>query len=491
MTSLRSARTTALAVLIAITLSRLFVASRAPLTPDEAYYWVWSRALAPGYLDHPPMVALWIRAGTAIAGQGPFGVRLLGPLSALIGSLLLWGAARDLGQDRSAACKAVAMLNATLLFGVGAATMTPDTPLLFFWTVALWSMARLIATGRSVWWLAIGAATGLALCSKYTAILFVVGVVLWLWRTKQWHWLRHPFLWLGGLLGAGVFAPVVWWNARHGWASFAKQGGRGLVFHPAQLPGHVAELLGGQLALATPLIFVLCCAGTAMVTREALRSRAAGPSLLACLTIPAVIVFAEHALGDRVQPNWPAIVYPAAVIAAGAIADSSRTRGWVVAGVALGLVLTAAVDIQTVAAPFRVPARFDPGLRLAAGYDALARQVQAQAEQRQVAFVAVDDYGPASLLAMSAAGCRTLIGLEPRWAAFDLPSGAPIMAGHSGLLLRSERRRSAPSMQNWASLVPVAELTRRRGGQIAEIYRLYQGVGRDGGEPAVLLPCQP
>ena len=35
-----------------------------PLSPDEAYYWVWSHALAAGYLDHPPMVALWVRAGT-------------------------------------------------------------------------------------------------------------------------------------------------------------------------------------------------------------------------------------------------------------------------------------------------------------------------------------------------------------------------------------------------------------------------------------------
>ena len=68
---------------------RLFVAARAPLSADEAYYWVWSRALAAGYLDHPPMVAFWIRTGTAVAGDTALGVRLLGPVSALLGSLLL------------------------------------------------------------------------------------------------------------------------------------------------------------------------------------------------------------------------------------------------------------------------------------------------------------------------------------------------------------------------------------------------------------------
>ena len=34
------------------------------LYADEAYYWMWSRRLATGYFDHPPMVAWLIRAGT-------------------------------------------------------------------------------------------------------------------------------------------------------------------------------------------------------------------------------------------------------------------------------------------------------------------------------------------------------------------------------------------------------------------------------------------
>ena len=58
----RSALIGPLAALAALTALRLIVAAATPLAPDEAYYWVWSRALAPGFLDHPPMVALWIRA---------------------------------------------------------------------------------------------------------------------------------------------------------------------------------------------------------------------------------------------------------------------------------------------------------------------------------------------------------------------------------------------------------------------------------------------
>ncbi len=60
-----------LAALAALTLVRLVLCAILPLAPDEAYYWVWSRDLQGGYLDHPPMVALFIRAGTLLAGETP------------------------------------------------------------------------------------------------------------------------------------------------------------------------------------------------------------------------------------------------------------------------------------------------------------------------------------------------------------------------------------------------------------------------------------
>ena len=59
--------------------------------------------------------------------------------------------------------------------------MTPDTPLLFFWTAALWALARLLPTAATArWWLAVGLFAGLAMASKYTAVLLWVGIALWL-----------------------------------------------------------------------------------------------------------------------------------------------------------------------------------------------------------------------------------------------------------------------------------------------------------------------
>ena len=55
----------------------------AQVRADEAYYWMWSKHLAGGYYDHPPMVAFVIRLGTLIAGDTELGVRLVSILLAL------------------------------------------------------------------------------------------------------------------------------------------------------------------------------------------------------------------------------------------------------------------------------------------------------------------------------------------------------------------------------------------------------------------------
>jgi 4-amino-4-deoxy-L-arabinose transferase-like glycosyltransferase len=270
------------ALVAAVTVIRLAVAASVPLAPDETYYWIWSRALAPGYLDHPAMVALWIRAGTAILGQTELGVRLFGPLAAMVASWFVFDATRCLFADRRAAIAAVMLLNGTLLLGVGTVIMTPDSPLLFFWTAALWAMARLLRSGRGAWWLVAGVSAGLGLASKYTGLFLWAAIGLWILAVPAGRaWLRSWQPWTGAGFGAALFAPVIFWNAVHGWAGFVKQGGRVGDWQPIRAIGFMGELIGGQIGLATPWIWLLCMIGLVVAVRRTWRSRDPGWSLLA------------------------------------------------------------------------------------------------------------------------------------------------------------------------------------------------------------------
>ena len=479
------------AALAALTVLRLVVAGATPLSPDEAYYWVWSRALAPGYLDHPPMVALWIAAGTALAGDGAFGVRLLAPLSAALGSLLLAQAAYDLlpgppETRRRAGLVAALLMNATLLFGIGSVTITPDTPLLFFWTAVLWALARLQATGRPGWWLVAGAAAGLAGASKYSAALMLPGIALWLFAFPAHRaWLRRWHPWAALVLALALIAPVLLWNAENDWVSLLKQATRGGETTLLRILQFEAELIAGQIGLATPIIAVLAAAGIVASLLRGTRDQP-GWVLLSGLSAMPAVIFVLQALGERVQANWTAIAYPAACIAAAGLGGGWMR--WVKPGAILGFALTAIVWVQATLAPAALPMRLDPTLLRLGGWQELAGQIATTARQDGATFVASDNYGHAALLARLLPPDIAVVGLEDRWSLFRLPDARAELAGKPGLLLRSARRDDRPDRRDWATLEPATTLDRARNGMTAEGFRLYRGIFRPGDQPAALMP---
>src|ERR1700738_3978691 len=218
----RLVRNTALAVVAVLGL-RLVGAAWTPLTFDEAYYWMWSKHLAFGYYDHPPGVAILIRLGTMIAGDTGLGVRLVSILLALPMSFALYRTAAILFGGQRVAATATILLNVTLMAAVGTLIVTPDSPLLVASSFVLYFLAKVLETGRGAWWLAVGAAIGCALVSKYTALFFGVAILIWLVAVpKLRRWLISPWPYLGGLVSLVIFSPVLLWNADHHWVSFIK-----------------------------------------------------------------------------------------------------------------------------------------------------------------------------------------------------------------------------------------------------------------------------
>jgi 4-amino-4-deoxy-L-arabinose transferase-like glycosyltransferase len=461
-----------LAALAALTLVRLVLADAMPLAPDETYYWVWSRHLQAGYYDHPPMVALWIRAGTFLVGQTPLGVRLLGPISGALGSVLLWSAGRDLFANSRAGLVAAALVNATVIVGVGAIVMTPDTPLFFFWTTTIAALGRLVATRDPRWWLAVGTAAGAALLSKYTAVLLISGVGFWLLTRREGRIaLRTPWPWAALAFALLVFSPNLVWNAGHGFVSYFKQGGRVAQFDAARAWQFLGELVVGQIGLATPIIFALAVFG---IWRLGRRNGEAARLLLWLSVLPAA-VFLEHVVSDRVQSNWPAVIYPAACLAAAAL-PATVLRIWLKLALACGLALTGLVYAQALWALMPIPARQDPAALQLGGWDRFAAAVTAH----PAAFYTSDEYGPAAELAFLLPPTDVIAGFsggfDRRWGYFGLPSAAPF-AGTAGILVT--RRSDTPCP------VLLGTVSRTRGGSVIATYRLCRFVAPARG---VILP---
>src|SRR5437588_9991750 len=192
----RVALNTGLAILALVAL-RLVAAAFTPITFDEAYYWMWSKHLAGGYYDHPPGVAAVIRLGTLVAGDTELGVRLVSVLLALPMSWAVFRAASILFGGVRVAATATILLNVTLMAAVGTVIVTPDAPLLVASSFVLFFLAKVLETGRGAWWLAVGAAVGTALLSKYTALFFGPAILIWVIAVpKLRRWLVSPWPYL-------------------------------------------------------------------------------------------------------------------------------------------------------------------------------------------------------------------------------------------------------------------------------------------------------
>ncbi|HWA69853.1 MAG TPA: glycosyltransferase family 39 protein [Rhizomicrobium sp.] len=326
-----SARTT-LALLAVLLVLRAVMAALLPLSADEAYDWLWSLHLAAGYYDHPPMTAWLIRAGTALFGATPWGVRFAGVILSIPATWFVWQTAALVLRDekRGRAGLAALFFNLTLMVSVEMLAATPDMPSLVTSAAMIWCLAqiqrpRLAAhaavagaaspSGRARlapagWWLGFGIAAGLGLLSKYSALFLGLGTVIWLIADPRVrHWLKSPWPYLGALLALAIFAPNLLWQSQHQWETFAFQFGRIGAGHFTWR--FIGEFLAAQLGLATPLIFVLMLAGLWRASKPASDS-----FFLAVLVWTACAYFLEHALHDRVQGNWPCFVYPALAILA-------------------------------------------------------------------------------------------------------------------------------------------------------------------------------
>ncbi len=246
----------------ALTVMRGLFAAENPLMVDEAYYWTWSRESVISFLDHPPMIAWGVHLGTWIFGDTNFGVRFSGLVAMLAMQVLLADIVWRTTRDWRCVILAVLLPEAALDYGLIMAKAIPDTALIAFTLAMVWALVRLALSNDLRWWLLAGVFGGLALLSKYNAILLLPAIVAYAvvppWRKTQ---LSSPYPWLAALLALVIFSPVLYWNAIHDWESFTFQLNR-----PTQTHGwswkFLAEFLGMQFFLLGPILFPVVLIGT-------------------------------------------------------------------------------------------------------------------------------------------------------------------------------------------------------------------------------------
>lgn len=364
---------------------RLVLLGFGELLPEEAYYWQFSRHLDWSYLDHPPMVAWLIRAGTSVFGQNEFGVRIGGFVCSLGTLLFIFKLTKELFDTRSAQ---VACLLASLLpyFFLNGFLVTPDAPLVLAWSAMLYFLVRALRLGGSLPWIAVGASFGIGMISKYTIALNAASAFIFLiLHPPARKWFTSPLPYVAGGIALLFFTPVLYWNWAHDWASFAFQTSRRLN---EQREFGLPIFLGSLFCIVAPsgvLATWECVRRPHVISDDRFVRRFCCIFLL----VPALLFFA-FSLTHEPKINWvgPAFVVFLPALAHYALnsADSATgrlaNRLWLPTLSALLLIYTIVLAYLCVGIP---GIAYSPKSQRYVGWRDLGRQVAAEAIKQEQA----------------------------------------------------------------------------------------------------------
>ena len=211
-----------LAVLSAVP---LVVQLAALLTPgysyfiDEFYFLACAARPAFGYVDHPPL-APWILALTRpILGDSLLGLRAA---AVLAGSATVWVTCllvARLGGGRFATVLAglTVGLAPLILAMSGFFSMNAFEPLL--WMLIVLLVVRIVQTGQSRLWVAVGLLIGLSFENKHTAMAYVGALGLGILATRTRRILADRWVWAGAAVALLLAMPNIWWQIANGFPS--------------------------------------------------------------------------------------------------------------------------------------------------------------------------------------------------------------------------------------------------------------------------------
>jgi 4-amino-4-deoxy-L-arabinose transferase-like glycosyltransferase len=471
----RSPARIALALAAASIALHVLLSGTFSLSPQEAYYWQYARHLDLSYFDHPPLAAWTIRATTALLGDGERAVRLAAALHAALFAVFFFLAGRRLFGP-GAALLALGGALAMPIFALGQVIITPDAPLLAGWAATLYFTARALDEERGGWLLAAGVATGFAALGKYTGWLLAPQVLAALLLDRRGRrLLAGPWPYAALLFALALFSPVLVWNARHGWASFGFQFAQRGAAMATFSPGRLGRFLGLQTLAVTPVLFVALLVAMGAAAR---RWQTPAYRLCALFSAPGFLLFLAVAPFMWVKGNWPAPVWPGALLAAAAF-TLERPR-------ALGFAAAAAVGTAAAGSLYLHLALFLPALPFPApadvttGWRELAARVEA--ERAGVAgpgFVLGCGYKPASELAYYLPGrpetyAQNAMGEDGLQYAYWYEPHA--LLGRQGILVldRREGRSCLRRAELCQPLEPLEPLVVRRGRDPVTTFDLWR-----------------
>ena len=282
--------------------------------PDMVDHWVWSKFLAFGYFEHPPMVALTMRIATIIGGHNELTLEIGSVLFSVI-ILLLSYRVGVLFFNRRTAMMFVVILECTPYFSAGSVFWHINQPYMVCWLLELYIIGKYIRSRNLNWIFAFGVVAGLGAMSKYIMILFPLCLLVWcVINREQRRVMIHWKTYLAAIIALLIVAPNIYWNSQRDWVTFNFVLEKGLT--GARFGEHFLHLTVSQLVLYS--IFFTLLFWLNLFRRKIRRAllfntdENAGENytfLLITGLLPVLFFSLTSFAGSRTDPSWLNVAY--------------------------------------------------------------------------------------------------------------------------------------------------------------------------------------
>lgn len=494
-------------------LARSAIAALLPPGFDEAYYYLYTLNPDWSYFDHPLMVAL-------TTGFGPWLTGVVSQFTIRLGSLLLYTlslvflyltGARLFSAKAGLFTIAIASLIPIFFVGFGVLTL-PDSPLIFFWSIALYVGAaeffRNKETYQPSYRLAIlGLLVGLACLSKYHGLALGFGLAAFcVTSPRHRSALLSPWMLLAFGLFVLVLLPIVGWNIQHDWISLRYQSGRAVPDRGYSLLELLGVFLVGTAYLFPSFGFPLWWVNLKALFQQKSRSKGLEVDqthqlktrFVLWLALPLMLVFTLMGGYRPILPTWPMPGFWGATLLLGHQASIWQQRSpkgvkrwlWGSGLIVSTLILVALLHLSfgTLQRSSRyawfggfVPPSSDASVQLVdirqirAG---LATSPSLLSALQQADFVFTNEIFLAGQVGMAIAPLTSIpiTCFSDDLRGFAFWSEAEQWVGQNGLYMTSTRQPDASIYQDYfASIRPIGEVPLERGGVVVETIQVYEG----------------
>ena len=343
------------------------------LAHDEAYYWMYSKNLDWGFYDHPPAVALMIKAGYFLF-ENTFGLRLVNVFTGCISLFLLWKICSKYGEDF---LLFVSLISGIIIFHAYGFIVVPDGPLLASSIFYFWALDKYLNSDKIKYILILALSIALMLYSKYHGFLILLFTII-----AAPKLLTKKSFWLVTLCSIILFLPHIIWQVKNSYPSLQYHlMGRGNRAYDISFS---LNYILGILLISGPLIgFILWYAFYKVhITSKWER-------ILKYNVLGVVVFFFFSSFHSKIEPNWNIpVVIPLLILSYKYLKEKFILRKWIVVlggitfviGLFLRVYLANDVIFNEVSTHLKFRNEFH-------NWDTWAREIAGKAQSRPVVFL--------------------------------------------------------------------------------------------------------